>query len=87
VIPIKDLLNRIRWDLEFARGEFQVGYYDHVEKRMISVPFKRIRFNKETPFSFQVLTADGEMIDIPFHRVREVFKDGLLIWQRPSDFK
>ncbi len=29
--PIHELLNRIRWDPEFAQGEFQLGYYDKLE--------------------------------------------------------
>ena len=28
LVPIHVLLNRIRWDLEFAMGSFQLGYYE-----------------------------------------------------------
>ena len=28
MIPIHELLNRVRWDPEFAKGNFQLGYYD-----------------------------------------------------------
>ena len=28
MIPIHELLNRIRWDAEFAKGTFELGYYD-----------------------------------------------------------
>jgi len=28
MISIHELLNRIRWDPEFAKGNFELGYYD-----------------------------------------------------------
>jgi hypothetical protein len=28
MIPIHELLNRIRWDSELAKGNFELGYYD-----------------------------------------------------------
>jgi uncharacterized protein (UPF0248 family) len=43
MIPIHELLSRIRWDPEFAKGDFQLGYYDRTEDRIISVPLKGIR--------------------------------------------
>jgi hypothetical protein len=36
--PLQDLLHRIKWDLEFGRGEFALGYYDrvvHQEKSLV----------------------------------------------------
>jgi uncharacterized protein (UPF0248 family) len=27
--PLHELLNRIRWDPEFGRGQFKIGYLDH----------------------------------------------------------
>ena len=82
MISIRELLNRIRWDREFGQGHFEIGYYDQVEKRVVRIPFSDIRFQDSNPFSFG-LTSDREDISIPFHRVREVYQDGLLIWKRP----
>jgi uncharacterized protein (UPF0248 family) len=31
---------------------------------------------------FQVIDAGGEPISIPLHRIREVYRDGELIWSR-----
>lgn len=42
--PIHELLNRIRWDAEFARGKFELGYFDRVEKRTVVVPFAEVSF-------------------------------------------
>lgn len=82
MIPIHELLNRLRWDTEFARGGFVLGYYDRVADGLIRVPAGRITLTPGEHFSFQVTDADGQVRDIPFHRVREVYKDGALIWHR-----
>jgi len=40
MLPIHELLNRIRWDKEFGRGDFRIGYYDSIEDRLIRVPLR-----------------------------------------------
>ena len=37
MIPIHELLNRIRWDPEFAKGDFELGYHDRTENGIIMV--------------------------------------------------
>ena len=81
--PIHELLSRIRWDSEFARGHFQIGYYDRVADRIILVPLHEVRFPEDSSDLFELIDEDGESQRIPFHRVREVRKDGQTIWQRP----
>ncbi len=39
MVPLHELLSRIRWDPEFGRGEFKVGYVDHLRKGLVYVPF------------------------------------------------
>jgi len=87
MIPIHELLNRIRWDPEFARGDFQLGYYDRVEGRIILVPFKEVSFPAESPQTLQLTDAEGESHRIPFHRVREVYRDSQRIWHRPESIR
>lgn len=82
MMPIKDLLNRIRWDQEFGRAEFVIGYYDRLADRVVRVPFDRIRMEHENHFGFEALEADGSTHSVPFHRVRDVWRDGELIWHR-----
>ena len=84
MIPIHELLNRIRWDTEFARGNFELGYFDRVERRTIMVPFKEVTFPKDDPQSFHLTDAEGQTHRVPFHRVREVYKDSQRIWHRPE---
>lgn len=82
MIPIQELLNRIRWDVQFAQGEFEIGYFDRVEDRIIRVPFREVYFDTDDDFAFQATDDDGVIRSIPLHRVKEVVKDGELIWHR-----
>jgi len=85
VIPLQDLLNRIRWDNEFGRGRFDLGYYDRVAGKIITVPFHEVILTEGDHFAFHLIDRDGEFVSIPFHRVRQVYKDGLLIWERAKE--
>jgi uncharacterized protein (UPF0248 family) len=82
MMPIKQLLNRIRWDREFARGNFELGYFDRVENRIIIVPFWELSFFPAEPQAFRLTDAEGTVHRVPFHRVREVYKNGECIWRR-----
>lgn len=82
MIPIQDLLNRIIWDKEFGQGSFEIGYYDRIKDAIIIVSFQQLAFTPGDHFSFHLFGEDGEALSVPFHRVREVYKDGELIWQR-----
>ena len=84
MVPIHELLSRIRWDRSFGDGFFEVGYSDHVERHIVRVPFARIHIEKGNRFSFLLETDLDEIMTIPFHRVREVYRDGVLIWQRKA---
>lgn len=80
--PIHELLNRIRWDSEFGAAQFSVGYYDRVEKRIIVVPFSELGFSSEDHFDFTLIDAEGMVHTIPLHRIRQLFRNGELIWER-----
>ena len=83
MISIVDLLNRIRWDKEFGKGEFVIGYENHRMDHYLYIPFEEIIFEEGEHFSFQLKNEMGESITIPFHRIREVLKDNEIIWHRP----
>ena len=78
---IRELLNRIRWDDEFGRGTFEAGIYDRVIDAVEFHPLAELHMDKGNHFSF-TLCVDGAMLAIPFHRIREVRKNGECIWKR-----
>lgn len=82
MIPIQDLLHRIQWDPEFGRGEFEIGYLDRLAHRISRVPWRQVRLETGEHFALEVIEADGSRHMVPLHRVREVWRDGELIWQR-----
>ncbi len=81
--PLQDLLHRIKWDPEFGRGDFALGYIDRMAPEETIVPLESIAFDPNWPGTFSVLDASGGEGRIPLHRVRTVYKNGAIIWQRP----
>ena len=84
MIPIHQLLSRIRWDPEFGRGTFDLGYFDRVKDRVMIVPLRQVDLIEEDPRAFSLVDGEGEVHRVPFHRVREVYKNGQRIWRRPT---
>ncbi len=82
MIPIQDLLHRMQWDPAFGKADFEIGYFDRVTGRIVRVPFRHVRFEKGEHFAFEAVEADGSVHTVPLHRVREVWRNGAVIWQR-----
>lgn len=82
--PIQDLLSRIRWDPALAGARFEVGYLDRVTGSETVVPVSALRFDPGTPNAFTIVDDEGAARHIPLHRVRRVYRDGLIVWQRPD---
>jgi uncharacterized protein (UPF0248 family) len=82
--PLHELLHRIKWDAEFGNGSFALGYYDRVAKEEKIVRLASIRIDPGEG-SFSLNDEEGVVAHVPLHRVRTVYKDGVVIWQRPDD--
>ena len=82
MIPIHALLSRIRWDAAFARSRFVIGYWDRVVGKVLLADLREITWDADNPAFFDLMDEEGVAHSIPFHRVREVWRDGKLIWQR-----
>lgn len=82
MIPLHELLSRIRWDPEFGRGEFTLGYLDHLRGGLVYVPLNEVRQEPDSLFCFEVTDEEGVAYSVPYHRVKEVWKNGELIWRR-----
>ena len=87
MITIEALLQRIRWDPRFGSGSFTIGYHDRLRHEIVTVPLEQIHLAAGNHFSFTAVEPDGTVHEVPFHRVREVHRDGVRIWQRsvPGD--
>lgn len=84
VPTIKQLLDRIRWDPAFGGGEFELGYYDRIQKRILRVPLRELIHPPGRDGFFEFMDDSGERRSVPLHRIRDLYKDGELIWHRPS---
>lgn len=80
--PIHELLNQIRWDKEFGKGYFELGFLDHVEEKIIRLPFRNIVFVQGDHYFFHYVDEDNIEHNVPFHRIKTVYKNGELIWHR-----
>ncbi|HSN21804.1 MAG TPA: DUF504 domain-containing protein [Usitatibacter sp.] len=86
MIPIHQLLSRIRWDPDFGRGRFEIAYVDRQKGALVRLPLDRIEVPRGERFAFEAYEDDGTVHNVPFHRVREVRRDGAVIWRRPARY-
>ncbi len=86
-MPVRQTLNRIRWDKEFSRGRFELGLFDRRSDALQRVAFEGLFFPRDAGEVFELVDSSGRFHRIPFHRVREIFRNGRIIWSRsaPSD--
>ena len=47
------------------------------------VGLQEVAFSDHERRAFEIVDESGRTRKIPFHRVREVIKDGQIIWSRP----
>jgi uncharacterized protein (UPF0248 family) len=80
--PIHDVLHRIVWDPAFGAASFVIGYRDRLRDDIVRIPFERVVLGEGRGFSFDVVGRDGVARMIPYHRVREVLRDGKVVWRR-----
>ena len=79
---IRELLDRIHWDPEFGKGDFELGFLDRMEDRIVRLPFRSIGFTPGDHFFFHYMDDDGVDHSVPFHRIKSVYKNGKRIWHR-----
>ncbi|MFC1769323.1 DUF504 domain-containing protein [Nanoarchaeota archaeon] len=77
MIPIIDFLNRIKWDPHCNKEDYSIGFLDM--KKIKKVKFTDIKFQEGNQFSF--FFEDSE---IPFHRIKKLWKKNKLIWERKT---
>ena len=84
MIPIQEVLNRIRWGPSFDGGRrFALTYVDHALALPVLVPFSAITFDAGSSRMISIEDVEGDARKIPMHRIRQVLRDGVVIWERP----
>lgn len=76
MIPIKELLNKIKWDKRYYPEQYTAYYHDRIEDNLVPVNLESIR----TEGNFMVVDKDDTKI--PLHRIRKVMKGRMLVWRR-----
>ena len=74
---ILDLLNKVKWDKNEDPEDYSIAYFDRVSSKN-----KEIRFNDIKSIGGNFMIVGEEESHIPLHRIREVKKKGIIIWQR-----
>lgn len=83
--PIHELLSRIRWDPNFGRGEFVIGDWDRVAGTIRHVRLSDLGRDADNPELLTLVDEEGIAREIPLHRIREVWRNGQLIWRRDTE--
>ncbi|MCD4666529.1 DUF504 domain-containing protein [archaeon] len=79
MIYILDLLNKIKWDDNEIPEDYTLVYYDKVSNINKEIKLTDI---KDIENLFIVLEVKGKEVNIPLHRIKEVKKEGKIIWKR-----
>jgi uncharacterized protein (UPF0248 family) len=85
VTPIHHLLSRIRWDPDFGKADFEIGYYDRMQGKIVKVDIHQVDFIAGNHFSIEIINDEGEACMVPLHRIRELYRNSQLIWKRGRD--
>ncbi len=75
---IGDLLNKIRWDKNVKPEEYSLVIFDRVAVKYFEAPFTALGRNG----NFIVLKENGKEVMIPLHRIKQVKRQGKVVWER-----
>lgn len=82
---IAELLNQIRWNEEHIKFKVEVGFMLKGLVKPVIIPFEQIEFGEKNTEAFMLKTEEREPTWIPFTRVTDVYKNGLLLWHANLD--
>ena len=76
--PIKELLNKIKWDKKENPEQYSIFYFDRILKKLIEISYNKI---KKIEGSFMVVDNEDES-NVPLHRIKKVTKDNVVVWEK-----
>ena len=82
MIPIHALLSRIRHDPAFGRGRWEIACLDRTLPGLVRLPLEAVHTKAHIGFVFDVVDEEGVVRSIPYHRVRQVWHEGKVVWAR-----
>jgi len=74
MLPIKQFLNKIQFSGKFNKNTITLSYYDRIQKKLIPLEYRKIKVEG----NFLILDERH----IPLHRIKEIRKNGVIIWKR-----
>jgi uncharacterized protein (UPF0248 family) len=77
--PIKEILNKIKWDKKYNSDDFIIYYFDRIKKDFHELKFKDIIKIEE---NFLEIKTNNGIINLPLHRIRQVNFKGDVFWKR-----
>ena len=78
MLPIQNLLNKIKWDKRENPDDYFIFYYDRILKTLIKISYNKIKMIEG---SFMVLDNEEES-NVPLHRIKKVMKNDRIVWER-----
>lgn len=79
MIPIQDLINKIRYSPAENPEDYTLFYYDRVEDKL--KPLKLTDINKIEE-GFLTLKKQDRETNLPLHRIKKVKKKEKIVWER-----
>ncbi len=79
MMPIIDLLNKIKWDKKEKPEDYEIIYFDRILGKQMTMPYTKIQALEDP---FMVLRDKAGEVRIPLHRIQEVKKKSKTIWKR-----
>ena len=76
MMPIIKLLNKIKWDDRENPDDYELGYYDRVEDKLIWIKYNTIQ---RMDGMFMILIGE---VCIPTHRIKVVKNQDKVVWER-----
>lgn len=76
MIPIQELLNKIKWDPREKPEQYSLVYLDL--GRLVEIPYKEVTIEGAD----MIIKKEGKRVEIPLHRIRQVKKAGVVVWSR-----
>lgn len=75
MITVKEFFDKIKWDKKEKKEKYEVSYFDRISKKEIKINYENIE-----QFDNNFFYIEESMI--PIRRIRKIYKNGKLFWER-----